>query len=280
MSETTLEQYGQRMQSPAPGGTHALPLKDRGDGWSVFGAVADTHLCSKHYRPDVLAALYRMFDSEGVTDVYHGGNWIEGESRFNRHDISVFGLDAQIDYMIAEYPLVSAITTHYVAGDDHEGWYQQREQINIGRHLEDRANAAGRHDLHFLGYVEADIYLKTQLGAACRMRIMHGGGGATYAVSYPPQKAIESFQPGEKPDILLLGHHHKLFYSYIRGVHVVEPGTTQDQSIFMRKRHIEAHVGGALIYVRQHLGRGHITDFVPRFRTFFDKAFSSRNFGV
>jgi predicted phosphodiesterase len=278
--DESLAAFDEKMKEPAPGGFWSLPLKDRGDGWSVIGAVSDTHLGSKHHRPDVLKTLYRLFETEGVTDVYHAGNWIEGESRLNRHDIAIFGLDAQVSYMIQEYPAVPGLTTHLIAGDDHEGWYQQREQISIGKHLEEKAAASGRNDLHFIGYVEADIYLKTPLGASCKMRVMHGGGGSTYAISYPPQKAIESFQPGEKPDILVLGHHHKLFYSYIRGVHVVEPGCTADQSIFMRKRHIEAHVGGSLLYIRQNTGKGFVTDFVPRFKTFYDRTFTSRTFDV
>lgn len=278
--EKSLEAYAARMKEPAPGGFFSLPLKDRGDGWCVIGAVADKHLCSKHYRADVLKTLYRIYADEGVTDVYDAGNWIEGEAYFNRHDISVFGLDAQIEYFIQEHPHIPGITTHFVAGDDHEGWYQQREQISIGKHLEQRAKAAGRDDFHFLGYVEADVYLKTPLGAAARLKVMHGGGGATYAVSYQAQKAVEALQPGEKPDILILGHHHKLLYFYPRGVHVVLPGCTADQSIHMRKRHIEAHVGGAVLYIRQHLGKGFVTEFVPRFKTFFDRSFTQRYYDV
>lgn len=275
-----LDTYVQEMAERPPGGVHALPLKDRGDGWSVFGAVSDTHLCGRHYRDDVLNALYRMFRDEGAEDVYHAGNIIEGESRVNRHDILIYGLENQVDFLLEHYPQLPGITTHFVVGDDHEGWYQQREQISIGRHIEARAITAGRKDLHFLGYVESDIYLKTGVGASCRMRVMHGGGGVTYAISYPLQKAVEAFQPGEKPDILILGHHHKLHYAYPRGVHGVMPGCTADQSIFMRKRHIEAHVGGMLIYVRQHLGKGFITDFVPRSKTFYDRGFTSRMFDV
>jgi hypothetical protein len=219
-----------------------------------------------------------MAIDEGASAAYDAGNWIEGESRLNRHDIAVFGLEAQVAYFLEAHP--KGLTTYFVAGDDHEGWYQQREQISIGRFVEDKAKAAGRNDLKFLGYVEGDILFKTEFGTTAKMKVMHGGGGATYAISYPLQKAIESLQPGEKPDILVLGHHHKLHYSYIRGVHAVMPGCTADQSIYMRKRHIEAHVGGCLVYMRQHPQGGFITDFVPRFRTFFDRSFTQRFYDV
>ena len=274
----SLEQYREDLQERAPGGRQSLPLKDRGDGWTVIGAVSDSHLGSKHYRPDVLHYLYDRFADEGVEAVYHAGNWIEGESRLNRHDIKIFGLDDQIDYMVQEYPQRKGITTYYISGDDHEGWYQQRERISIGQHLQDRARSVGRNDLVFLGYLEADVDWVTSEGKAT-LRVMHGGGGTPYALSYPAQKTVESFQSGEKPDMLILGHYHKMFHSYVRSVHVVQPGCTQDQSIFMRKKGIEAHVGGAMVYVRQH-AKGFIMECAPRFMSFYDEAFTRRHFDV
>jgi predicted phosphodiesterase len=261
---------------PEPGGWHRLRIKDRGDGWKVFGFVSDTHLGSKHYRPDVLKALYAWFASEHVSDVFHGGNWIEGQSRINQHDISVFGLDAQLAYFIEHYPRHDGITTHYIAGDDHEGWYQQREVFSVGEALQNKARAMGRNDLHYLGYVEADVELVGSKGSSV-LRVMHGGGGSAYAVSYRPQKIVESWTGGEKASVLLLGHYHKLSYNLTRNVHVVQGGCVCDQSIFMRKKSIEAHVGGCLIKLRQ--GKdGAITEFVPHFRTFFDRSFYARHY--
>jgi predicted phosphodiesterase len=261
---------------PEPGGWHRVRLTDRGDGWKAFGFVTDTHLGSKHYRPDVLANLYDWFAEERVRHVFHGGNWIEGEKTINFHDIAVHGRGDQLDFMVKEYPQREGIVTHYVAGDDHEGWYQQREKSRIGQDLEDKAKAAGRRDLHYLGYVEADIELVASKGSAV-MRVQHGGGGSSYAVSYRPQKIVESFTGGEKPQVLLLGHYHKISYNITRNVHVVQGGCTCDQSIFMRKKAIEAHVGGCFIRLRQDKS-GAITDFVPHFRTFFDRGFYERRY--
>lgn len=271
-----LKKYAEETAPPPPGGTGVLRLGDRGDGWSVFGAVADTHLGSKHERLDVLSDLYDLFASEGVTDVYHGGNWIEGEARFNRLDLKVFGLDRQVEYFLEHYPARDKITTHIVSGDDHEGWYQQREALNIGRHMENAAVRSGRKDLKHLGYVEADVAVKRGQAEAV-MKVMHGGGGSSYAISYRPQKIIESLTGGEKPQILLLGHYHKQFYSRVRNVHVLLPGCTQDQTTFMRKKSIEAHVGGALVYIKQDKS-GSVTDFLPRFRAYFDRGYYERRY--
>lgn len=182
--------FAERTAPPAPGGQHVVRVQNRGDGWKVMGFVADTHLGSKHERLDVLRALYDIYAAEGVTQVFHGGNWIEGQSKVNQHDIAVFGLESQLRYFIENYPQRKGITTYYVAGDDHEGWYQQREQLNIGQALQDKAERCGRHDLYYLGYVEADVELKAKSGSAV-LRVMHGGGGAPYAYSYALQKTVE-----------------------------------------------------------------------------------------
>src|ERR1035441_8544217 len=60
-----------------------------------FGVTSDNHLGSKHERLDVLNALYDLYAAEGITEVYNAGNWIEGEARFNKYDINVYGMDRQ-----------------------------------------------------------------------------------------------------------------------------------------------------------------------------------------
>lgn len=191
--------------------------------WKKFGACGDNHLGSKHERLDVLNALYDVYEQEGVTEVFNTGNWIEGNSRLNYHDVKIVGLDDQVDYFIEKYPQRKGITTYYVAGDDHEGWFQRQERIEIGKYAEYKARGAGRNDLIYLGYVEADVELKAKHGSSW-MKVMHPGGGSAYALSYAAQKLVESLQGGEKPQVLLYGHYHKFDYNYAREVHCVGTG--------------------------------------------------------
>lgn len=250
--------------------------------WRKFGACGDNHLGSKHERLDVLNALYDLYEAEGVTEVFNTGNWIEGNLRLNFHDVKIFGMDDQIGYFIEKYPQRKGITTYFVAGDDHEGWWQKAERIEIGKYAEYKARDAGRTDLHYLGYVEADIELKAQNGSAW-MKVMHPGGGSSYATSYAPQKIVESFQGGEKPNVLLIGHYHKFDYCYPREVHVVQTGCTVDQSIFMRKQKIQAHVGGCLVKLNQ-APDGTINRFAVEWLPFYDRGFyrpeQKRQFGL
>lgn len=236
-----------------------------------IGFTADNHLNSKYERNDVLEDMFDRFVDAGVTDVYQGGNMIDGEARFNKFDIFNHGVEDQVAYFVQAWPHREGITTHFVTGDDHEGWYVQREHINIGQLIEDRAKDAGRTDLHHLGYMERDIEF-TQPKGSSRLRVIHAGGGSSYATSYTSQKYVESLQGGEKPSIVLVGHFHKLDYAYPREVHVIQMGCTQDQTPFMRKKRIQAHVGGGILWLTQN-ELGIFTSVKVQFFTYFDRKF-------
>lgn len=246
--------------------------------WShIFGVISDNHLCNKHSRLDVLTAAYDTFERMGITTVYNAGNWVDGEARFNKTElVTAPGMDNQLDYMIDKYPQRKGITTHYIAGDDHEGWYQQREGVEIGRYLQFRAEDQGRHDLRYLGYGEADVALRHGTGSAV-MRVVHPGGGSSYAISYTDQKRVESYQGGEKPSIELAGHYHKFNYGYPREVHAMQTGCTCDQTMFMRKKKLQAHVGYSVVKIAQD-SNGAVQRFAPEFFPFYDRGYYRKDF--
>lgn len=127
----------------------------RDDGTYVFGFTSDNHLGSKYERLDVAEALYTEFERAGVDRVFNAGNWIDGEAKFNKFDIYVYGMENQLNHFVSKYPKRDGIITYAVAGDDHEGWYCQREGIDIGMHAQNKMQQAGRHDFVYLGYMEA-----------------------------------------------------------------------------------------------------------------------------
>ncbi len=236
-----------------------------------FGLTADNHLGSRYARLDVLNALFDIWKEQEITDVYQLGNMIDGDARFNKFDLLVHGMEDQVNYFIENWPKREGVTTHFITGDDHEGWYVQREGVNIGKMIQSWSENAGRNDLRFLGHMEHDIVLKAERGETI-MRLVHAGGGSAYATSYAPQKIVESYQGGEKPNILLIGHYHKAEYGYPREVHTVQCGTTEDQTPFMRKLKIQAHVGGWTISFDLD-DDGLVHAFTPQFHPFYDRGF-------
>ena len=236
-----------------------------------FGAIADTHLGSKYARLDVLNALYDIFENEGLKKVFIMGNNIDGEFRFNKYDLLVRGVEAQNKYFVENLPQRNGITTQFITGDDHEGWYIQREHINIGQHAEDMAKRMGRDDIEYLGHMERDIELKGAKTSQI-IRLIHGGGGSSYADSYSSQKYAESLQSGEKPRVVLIGHFHKFNYDYPREIHMIQVGCVEDQTPFMRKRKILAHVGGTIITLHQD-DDGIINRCIVEWIPFYNKKF-------
>lgn len=244
------------------------------DNTFTFGATSDNHLGSKYERLDVLNDLYDRFEQAGVSRVYNAGNWIDGEARFNKFDLHKHGADEQLRYLAEEYPQRHGIETFAVTGDDHEGWYAQREGLDIGRMALNAMRDAGRSDWHDLGYMEAHIKLiNANSGATAIMTVVHPGGGSSYAYSYAIQKIVESYDGGEKPSVGLYGHYHKLWAGNIRNVWCLQTGTTEDQTPFMRKKKLEAHVGGALVSLEQDPESGAIIGFTPKLIRYFNRGF-------
>jgi hypothetical protein len=239
----------------------------------IYGLTGDNHLGSKYARLDVLNALFDIWKEEGVETVYQCGNIIDGEARFNVHDLLVKGIGGQTDYLIDNWPQRKGMETHFVTGDDHEGWYVQREGIDIGRHIDQEANHQGRHDLVYLGHMEHTMDLRVGDGRSI-MRLIHGGGGTAYAISYKSQKIVESYQGGEKPNILCIGHFHKFDHSYPREVTAIQVGCTEDQTPFMRKKEIQAMVGGVTLEFDQD-DHGIVHNVKVAWHPFYDKGFYS-----
>jgi hypothetical protein len=86
------------------------------------------------------------------------------------------------------------------------------------------------------------------------------------------QKYVETLQGGEKPAIVIAGHFHKLAHEVPREVDTIQPGCTQDQTPFMRKRRIRAEVGGVLLRIKQN-DIGIFTSVGVDFFKFFNKKF-------
>ena len=112
------------------------------------------------------------------------------------------------------------------------------------------------------------------------MLVMHPGGGSAYATSYRPQKIVESFEGGEKPAVLLLGHYHKLSVNLVRNVWALQIGCTQDQTVFMRKKNIDAHIGGMKVKLEQDPDTGAIIACETQIIRYFNKGYKNNRWSV
>jgi hypothetical protein len=243
------------------------------DDWTRIGLVSDTHLCCREERLDALNAQYDLFEREGIASVFLAGNIVDGYiPKINGSSVYSSSIDGQAIYCCKHFPQRKGITTHFITGQDHEGWWQ-KEGFNFGAYLECIAKESfNRTDLHYIGHIEADVVLKagkfTQV-----MKIQHPGGGSAYARSYKGQKMVESFQGGEKPAILVQGHYHVSGYSFDRNVHIIGMPGFQDQTIFGRTKHLRYEIGGVTLEFKMNSKTGAITRFRPEFTMYFDRGF-------
>lgn len=234
-----------------------------------FGVVSDTHIGNKHSLTEQLHEAYAVFKREGITNVYAPGNLLDGEKTYRgqEYEITVMGADNVVTNLAQVWPRVNGITTYHVASSScHEGYYLKSTGILIGKLIEQE-----RPDMVYLGLDEADIVLQDSERRPT-LRIIHPGGGTSYADSYRPQKIVESYSGAEKPTILVIGHYHKTGYYDIRDVCVVQAGCLERQTPFMRKLSLRACLGFWII-------EAHFSDdgSLRRFRPEFFKYYLGSN---
>lgn len=230
-----------------------------------FGIVSDTHLGNLHALPEQLAEAYEVFQHEGITQVYCPGNLLDGEKTYRgqEYEINVMGVDNVVANLARLWPKVPGITTHHVASSScHEGFYLKSAGVLIGKLIE-----LARPDMKYLGLDEADVVVHPG-EMRPTLRIIHPGGGTSYADSYKPQKIVESYSGAEKPTILAIGHFHKGGYYDIRDVQVLQAGTLERQTPFMRKLSLRAVLGFWIVECR-FTPEGSLRRFRPEFFKYY-----------
>lgn len=236
----------------------------QGDKIIKFGIVSDTHLCNKWQQLTFLNSLYDIFQHEGINTVYHAGDLSDGYYKTRPSHIyelipGLAGADAQAEYIIDKYPRRKGIVTKFITGN-HDDTHIMNGGVNIGKII-----ARQREDMIYLGMNNAKINLTPN----CILELNHPGDGAAYALSYTLQKLIDSMSGGDKPNILINGHHHKYMNLFYRNIHAFEAGTLEAQTPFMRAKKIAAHVGGIIVEV--HVDKeGTVTrckgEFIPLYK--------------
>jgi hypothetical protein len=99
--------------------------------------------------------------------------------------------------------------------------------------------------MNYLGQSSALI----ELTPNCTLELRHPLDGTAYAISYKTQKLIEAMSGGEKPNILAVGHYHKMEYIFYRNVHCFQTGCFQAQTPWMKGKQIAAFMGGWIVEV-------------------------------
>lgn len=105
----------------------------------------------------------------------------------------------------------------------------------------------------YLGQYQADAII-----GRAKIRLTHPSGGTAYALSYRGQKMAEQIQSGKKPDILVIGHFHRMVYFFYRNIHILEPGTFQSQTEYQMRKAINPAIGGWICEIKEGKGKDRV----------------------
>ena len=206
-----------------------------------FGLMGDTQMGSKYAQLTHLNAFYDICQTLGVKDVYHTGDISDGIKMRPGHEYELYAIsaDEMKDDIVKNYPKREGITTHFITGN-HDASLYKHVGYDIGN-----AIALERDDMEYLGRDCAIVKLTPN----CILELRHPWDGTAYAQSYKIQKMIESMEADSKPNILAVGHYHKVEYMFYRNVHAFQTGCFQSQTPFTRGKGISVHMGGWIIAV-------------------------------
>lgn len=226
----------------------------------TFGVISDTHFSSKYAQMTYLHEYYNLCKEMGITDIYHAGDITDGECMRPGHTYENYrhGADEHIKEVVKNYPKIDGITTHFICGN-HDASFRKLCGMDIGEQIQYR-----RSDLHYLGRDVATINITDKI----TMMLKHNWDGTAYAVSYKPQKTIESLVNTQLcPDILVLGHYHKLEYLYYLGVHCLQSGCFQGATPFTVGKGLRVSLGGWIVTITTDK-EGKIKTFCPQAVTY------------
>lgn len=226
----------------------------------TFGLISDTHINSKYTQLTYLHDFYKLCARREIADVYHAGDIDEGEQMRVGHQYDCYtqGSDDHVNEIITNFPKVNGINTHFITGN-HDSSVYKKCGVDIGESI-----AMKRSDMNYLGRDCARIKITPN----CILELRHPWDGTAYALSYKPQKMIESMEADSKPNILAIGHYHKMEYLFYRNVHCFQAGCFQTQTPFTRGKGISVHLGGWIITVEVDK-KGYIQRLVPEIIPFY-----------
>jgi hypothetical protein len=208
-----------------------------------FALTGDRHTGSMYYHAGALAGFYEHLKREGVGQVFDTGDILDGHKVYRGQEFELLdlGLEAQLNRLKA---VPATIPTRFITGN-HDGSFKVAAGIPVGKLIEQQKP----NIYQFLGEEQARYRWETPNGPF-ELMMLHPGGGSAYALSYKPQKLVESLEGGTKPNMLAIGHFHKAeFIPSYRNVALVQSGTFQRQTPFMARQGLAAHVGGWIVEI-------------------------------
>ena len=227
---------------------YEVPVKSH-DNMIRFGLIGDTQIGSLYQRLDALKAFYTRCADEGITDILHAGDVIDGWRVYRGQEFELHpngrSWPEQRKMFAESVPEIDGMRTIFITGN-HDNSFKKLIGMVVGDEL-----MLARPDWKFIGQDIGVVDLRAESGQKFSVQLFHPGGGINqYALSYRPQRIIEAIPGGQKPNLIALGHYHKAFFMPdYRNIAAISVGCFQSQTPFMAQQSIAAQVGGWIVTV-------------------------------
>jgi hypothetical protein len=210
-----------------------------------FALTSDLHVGSLYANTEAFVEFVNVAYDEVVRDFYCSGDLIEGDSMFRGqvYELKDVGFARQLDALVkVTKQLPKKAQMHFVTGN-HDASFAKQIGFDVGQYIAEATGwiCVGRDS----GTISIDLP-----GKEFRLALLHPDGGTAYALSYKAQKIIEAWEGGFKPHMISIGHFHKAeFILRYRNVKAVQAGTFQNQTPYMERKALAAHVGGWIVEI-------------------------------
>lgn len=214
----------------------------KGDRWMV-GVISDLHVGSGVFRPDELKEFVKHGHDRGVKTWLIPGDIIDGTCVYpgQEYEQDIPGIDAQIKHFENVFPEIEK--GYFIIGN-HEYAAFKKVGKNVGQDM-----CRNRKELQYVGCMEGRVEINGVI-----FELFHPTGSGAYALSYKLQKRIESYVPGDKPRILLMGHYHQSLNLTVRNVTGFLCGSFQGPSTFSKALNLPNITGGWIIEIMSENG--------------------------
>lgn len=228
--------------------------------------ISDLHFGSRYCLLGALRDFLQHAYSEGCREALVLGDVMDGNyTSHGLHELTHVGLDQQAQLVASRLPRFEGLTYHAIMGN-HDLTFETQNGASPGRALLGEFQRVGRNDLKVYGSRGAFVRIRGAL-----VHLWHPGKGRSYATSYGLQKKVESYSPGEKPQILLAGHWHAHCSISERGVHALACPTFQGGGSAFSKSLTGSVAIGGLILEWSLTASGTIRDFRHTYRQYFER---------
>lgn len=208
-----------------------------------IAVISDIHVGSLYFKPNALATFFQAAEAAGCKKVFCSGDILAGWKVYKGQEFELRdrGIDEQLSRLAECWPKTQ-MDTVFITGN-HDSSFKSLVGCNVGNMIHDRVP-----NMEFIGEDQASIEIGQN---RYRVMMVHPGGGTAYALSYRPQKLVESLSGGKKPNMLIVGHYHKAeFIPAYRNVAILQAGTFESQTPFMTRQGISAHLGGWIVEIK------------------------------